>query len=264
MRIGQPLKWYGGKYYLAPKIIALMPKHSLYAEHYFGGGAVLLCKPPSEGEVVNDLHRELINFWRVLQHEESFAQLVRSLQATPHSEEEFARAMESGEQLHEIERARRFFIRARQSYSGNCSTYAGVSKRIRGHKTEASSAWLTAIDGLPAVHARLRGVQVINRDAIDSIRTCDGVETLHYCDPPYLLETRVSGLAYEHEMTTEQHTQLLLRLLECRGKVMLSGYRSTLYDTLLSGWTRHDFTVNSGESRSGRTECLWCNYATQA
>ena len=46
MTLIQPLKWWGGKHYLAPKIIALMPPHLHYVEPYAGGLAVLLEKDP--------------------------------------------------------------------------------------------------------------------------------------------------------------------------------------------------------------------------
>ena len=48
MLLTQPLKWFGGKHYLAPKIIALMPPHLHYVEPFFGGGAVLLARNPED------------------------------------------------------------------------------------------------------------------------------------------------------------------------------------------------------------------------
>ena len=63
-----PLKWHGGKQYLADKIISLMPPHIHYVEPYFGGGAVLFRKDGTgSSEVVNDLNKELSTFWKVLQ-----------------------------------------------------------------------------------------------------------------------------------------------------------------------------------------------------
>jgi DNA adenine methylase len=62
-----PLKWHGGKHYLARRIVALMPRHTCYVEPYGGGLAVLLAKNPEDvSEVVNDLHGGLTHFWRVL------------------------------------------------------------------------------------------------------------------------------------------------------------------------------------------------------
>jgi len=62
-KLTQPLKWHGGKHYLAKAIIELMPPHVHYVEPYFGGGSVLLEKDPvGVSEVVNDRNRELMNF----------------------------------------------------------------------------------------------------------------------------------------------------------------------------------------------------------
>src|SRR5262245_43932807 len=72
-RVPAPLKWHGGKWYLAPKIVELMPSHVHYVEPFAGGLSVLLAKDPDGiSEVVNDIDGQLSNFWRVLQGEEAF------------------------------------------------------------------------------------------------------------------------------------------------------------------------------------------------
>src|SRR5437763_4524339 len=89
-RVHPPLKWHGGKHYLASQIVAFMPPHTHYVEPYAGGLAVLLAKP-CEGisEVVNDLNGDLTNFWRVLQNETLFRRCKRQIQAVPFSEVEW-------------------------------------------------------------------------------------------------------------------------------------------------------------------------------
>ena len=47
MGLTGPLKWHGGKTYLARRIVDLMPRHKTYVEPYCGGAAVLLAKPPT-------------------------------------------------------------------------------------------------------------------------------------------------------------------------------------------------------------------------
>src|SRR4051812_48674523 len=88
--VPKPLKWHGGKDYLAKRIIALMPPHTHYAEAFFGGGSVLLAKDP-EGvsEVANDLNGWLTTFWNVLRNPDQFQQLVRWLEAAPFSDAMF-------------------------------------------------------------------------------------------------------------------------------------------------------------------------------
>lgn len=269
-RVPPPLKWHGGKHYLAPRIVALMPPHTHYVEPYAGGLSVLLAKDPGGvSEVVNDLNRELTNFWRVLQVPRLFEEFLRIEQSTPFSEPEFDW---SGRQPDRVDdtpalAAHAFFVRCRQSRAGQMKDFATLTRnRTRGGMNEQASAWLSAVEGLPEAHARLRRVVILNRDALDVIRQQDGPGTLFYCDPPYLDETRASPDVYAHEMTRGQHQELLLTLTGVRGKFLLSGYRSDLYDVgaYKNGWARHDFDLPNnaagGASKRRMTECVWCNF----
>ena len=75
---------------------------------------------------------------------------------------------------------------------------------------EQASSWLNAIDGLPAVHARLQRVVILNQPALEVLRSQDGPSSCFYCDPPYLPDTRTSKKAFgPFEMTVEQHEELL-------------------------------------------------------
>ena len=84
---------------------------------------------------------------------------------------------------------------------------------------------------------------------------------LVYCDPPYLFETRSSDRdLYEHELTDNQHIELLETLKNLPCMVMVSGYWSELYADHLTGWTA---TSYQSMTRGGTpaTEWLWFNYA---
>src|SRR5262249_60478084 len=103
------------------------------------------------------------------------------------------------------------------------------------------------------------------RPALHLLRQNDGTGTLLNCDPPYPHETRESTKEYgPHEMTEADHQALLNVLLACRGKVMLSGYPSRLYDEALAGWTRHTFDLANhaagGATKGRETEVVWCNF----
>ncbi len=274
--MSQPLKWHGGKGAfngkLAKWIISLMPSHVHYVEPFFGGGSVLLHKDPNGiSEVVNDLNSELMNFWAVLRSSEWFVEFVRCVQAVPFSEAMFdaAKSNEIYAQMASsaVDRAVMFFILCRQSRQGLQKDFATLSRsRTRGGMNEQVSAWLSAVDGLPEVHARLSRVVILNRDALEVIRTQDGPETCFYLDPPYLHETRVTTKDYKHEMDPHEHVILLQELSRIKGKFLLSGYRSGIYDhhAEKNGWTRHDFPiVNNASGKSEKevkTECIWTNY----
>ncbi len=263
----QPIKWHGGKHYLARRIVALMPPHVHYVEHFAGGLAVLLAKDP-EGisEVVNDLDGDLTTFWRVLQHPRQFQEFARVCQATPFSEAEFARAGDGlGEYADPVGRAWAFFVRCRQSLAGRRDTFSGITRtRTRRGMNGETSAWLSAVDGLAAAHDRLRRVLVLNRKALDVIRSQDGPGTLFYCDPPYLPDTRAAAAVYRHEMSAADHRELLAVLRGCRGKVLLGGYPSELYDTALRDWDRHTFDLPNhaagGKAKGRETEVVWANF----
>jgi DNA adenine methylase len=264
-RVSPPLKWHGGKYYLAPKIVALMPLHTHYVEPFAGGLSVLLAKDP-EGvsEVANDLNGHLSNFWRVLQQDESFSRFQRILEAVPFSETEW-RDTEQGESIDSIGRAVRFFIQCRQSLAGRMNSFAPLSRtRTRRGMNEQTSAWLNAVEGLAAAHTRLKRVAILNRDALDVIRQQDGPDTLFYLDPPYLAETRTCDDVYAHEMAVDRHGELLEVICKCAGRVMLSGYPSEMYDSRLRDWTRHKFALPNqavgGSQKRRMTEVVWCNF----
>lgn len=283
----QPIKYFGGKKYLAKDIIALMPPRCKnpnkpapddkgwlhYCEPFFGGGAVLLANDP-EGisEVINDLNGELTNFWRVLQSEDTFQDFHRCVEAMPFSEKEFNDSEAEGLKYRNVGAAINFFIRCRQSLSGRMNGFASITRnRVRRGMNEQVAAWLGDIEGLPDVHARLKRVLILNHDALRVIRQQDGPRTLFYCDPPYLHETRVSKSEYgEFEMTEADHVLLLEVLSGIQGYFLLSGYRSELYDEYANrnGWTRTEFEIANhaagGKEKRRMVECLWRNYNPEA
>jgi DNA adenine methylase len=280
-RLVQPLKWWGGKHYLAEDIIELMPRHLHYVEPYAGGLAVLLEKDPFDqskywgqksyeqgvSEVVNDINRDLTNFLRVLQREDTFAPFYRIIEATPFSQIEWeeAEARQHPIKVPDVEAAVAFFIRGRQSRAGAFKDFATLSRnRTRRQMNEQASAWLSCIEGLPAVSARLRRVVILNQPALEVIRQQDGPGTLFYLDPPYLHETRVSTDTYRYEMTDGDHREMLAVIKQCRGMVMLSGYRNPLYDRELVGWRRQDFRIDNkasgAKTKREMIESVWMNF----
>jgi DNA adenine methylase len=271
-----PLKWHGGKYYLASKIVRLMPPHLHYVEPFFGGGAVLFSRDPDESdrwlfphegvsEVVNDINGLLINFYRVLQDRVSFEAFRRTVEAIPMAREEWEKAHAHTYGNDPVADAIAFFVDCRLSRSGMMNGFTSLTRnRTRRRMNGNVSEWLSAIEGLPGIHRRLRRVFIEKMPAIELINREDTPGTLFYCDPPYLHETRTATDAYAHEMTASEHQELLETLLECKGKVMLSGYPSAAYDSALASWNRHTFELPNnaagGETKRRMTEVLWCNF----
>lgn len=273
----QPIKYHGGKHYLAKRIISLFPRHLHYVEPFFGGGAVLLARdpedealwfPPHKGvsEVANDINGELTNFWRVLRGS-LFPDFQRIVETIPLSRTEYQEFVDNIDEDSDdaLSAAVSFFVRCRQSRAGMMKDFTSITRsRVRRGMNGNVSEWLGAVDGLADVHARLRRVLIENMDAIDLIRREDTEGTLFYCDPPYLPSTRATPNLYAHEMTTEAHVELLETLKACKGKVILSGYPSDLYDSTLDDWRVVDFELPNnaagGESKRRMTERLWLNF----
>ena len=266
-----PLKWHGGKSYLAEWMVSHITPHLHYVEPFAGGLAVLLRKnPEGVSEVVNDLDGGLTNFWRVLRDADDFEEFRRQIDATPFSELEFQAALNSEHDGNQVERAVKFFVSCRQSRQGLRKNFATLSKnRTRRGMNEQVSSWLTAVEGLPEIHARLKRIVIRNDDASTVIRREDSPNTFFYCDPPYLHETRVTTADYQFEMTADDHEQLLTTLSEIEGKFILSGYRSTLYDAFSDryGWRRVDRKIDckasAAKAKPTRVESLWMNYQSE-
>lgn len=267
--ISRPLKWHGGKGAFRGKlskwIISLMPKHIHYVEPFFGGGQVLFYKDPNNiSEVINDINQELMNFWNVLRDINLFEKFKRQVEAVPFSQDMFE--WSKTDSYDYVVRAIKFFIKYRQSRQGLGKDFATLSKnRTRRGMNEQVSSWLSAIDGLPEIHKRLRRVLILNKNAIDVISEQDSSNTLYYCDPTYLQETRNTIDCYEHEMTKQEHEQLLRTLAKIQGKFLLSGYDNNLYEQfrIRYDWKKYEFhIVNNASSKKikdKKIEVIWTN-----
>jgi DNA adenine methylase len=258
------VKWHGGKAYQARAIVSRMPAHTVYVEPYAGGLSVLLNKPRSAREVVGDLNADLIGFYRCLQDHKR--ELLERLGAIPYTPESFAWSLEPGTSDDQVTAAARFIVRHRFSRGGLGKTFAW-SERLRGGQPGDKNAWETIRDKLPKIAERLGGVEIHRGAALELIRLHDGRDTLFYLDPPYLHATRTAHKAYAHEMSSEDHSALLGCITSVQGMVIISGYRSALYDRALAPWERHELEMpnhsGQGKTKERRTEVLWLNPACE-
>lgn len=253
-----PFTYFGGKTLLAPRVVAMFPEHGHYVEPFCGSLAVLLAKPPSRYETVNDIDGELMAFWRVLRDRPY--ELARACALTPHSRAEHGASYKPA--TDELEAARRVWVQLSQGRAG-IRRATGWRHYVRPVGTAPMADYLDGyLERIAPCAERLRRVSLENRPALDVIDRY-GRETgvLLYVDPPYLAETRSSG-SYLHEMGSEQqHRDVAAALAGCRSAVVLSGYPSPLYDALYDGWHRFEISTMTGQggSNQARTEVLWSN-----
>lgn len=256
--------WYGGKYSHLNWLLPLLPKTTHYCEPFGGSAAVLLNRDPSPVETYNDVDSEVVNFFRVLREQKDA--LIEAIGLTPFSHEEFEIAISQPKDISELERARQFFIRARQVRNGLAQTastgrWANCLLTSRAGMGGAVSRWLGSVEGLSEIVQRLLRVQIENAPAIEVIRRYDSPETLFYCDPPYPHDSRRDTQAYAYEMKDEAHRALAQILRNVQGKVALSGYHCDLMDELYGDWQRVEATPkNCMTAKQLRTEVLWVNY----
>ena len=257
--------WYGGKFNHLDWLLPLLPKCHHYCEPFGGSAAVLLNREPSPVETYNDIDGEVVNFFRILRDKKD--ELIQAIALTPFSREEFFFAINCDiGSLSEVERARRFFVRARQARTGLAQTatlgrWANCKNTSRAGMSGVVSRWLGSVEDLPDIALRLLRVQIENRPAIELIKLYDGAGTLFYCDPPYVHDTRGDSKAYGFEMDELEHRQLATVLVNCKGKVAVSGYRCDILDKLYEGWRRFDAPPKHCHSiKKLRQEALWMNY----
>lgn len=257
--------WYGGKYNHLNWLLPLLPETEHYCEPFGGSAAVLINRPPAPVETYNDLDGEVVNFFKVLRNQKD--ELIKAIGLTPFSREEFKRAISSnGEKVSDFERARRFFIRARQTRTGMAQVssegrWAHCLLCSRSGMGAAVSRWLGSVEGLSEIAQRLLRVQIENAPAVEVIKRYDSDKTLFYCDPPYPHETRGDSNMYAYEMSDGEHAELAEVLRNVKGKVALSSYDCKLMDELYAGWNKIEAPSKLAHSvKKPRREILWTNY----
>lgn len=256
--------YFGGKFSWLDQLYGSFPKEFNHLVELFGGSmAVSLNYNGKVIKTANEINSEITNFFQVLRDHED--ELIRSLLFTPCSEQEYNNCWERVD--NPIENARRFYVRARQSFFG-----LGAQKKNKGwHMAksqvncqggETVSRWNNAILKLYEVAEVIRRqMQIINRSYEDVISRLDTETTFFYADPPYPEETRKSKNDYKFEFSIDQHIDLSDRLHKIDGLVMVSSYESKLYDDLYHDWFKTKFPVKKNNIRSGEVqEIIYTNY----
>ena len=260
MKIKAIAPWFGAKRNLAPKIVELLGKHSVYWEPFCGSMAVLLAKPPCVMETVNDIHGDLINLARVIQHEQLALKFYRKLRRTLMHEQIFREAAERcRERGHstnakepDIDRAYDYFVCSwigRNGVAGTAGYNQGYCLRFTSKGGHAATRWKSVVESIPAWRRRLRQVTILQRDAFEIIpRIEDEPKTALYIDPPYIDHEK----DYVNKIEPDDHERLAKMLHRFqKARVVVSYCAHPKLNELYPDWQRYEIVVSKALAHQG-------------
>lgn len=250
------LKYPGSKFRLASWIIDKIPYHEVYLEPYFGSGAVLFQKPISRIETINDLNLDVVNFFKVIRDNPD--EFTRCLRLTPYAREEYERAYIEEAKDDNIERARKFAIKCWFGFGASVRYKNGFRTSQQAMSPDTTKQWNNFIEDIYKGTERLRNCQIESRPALQLLDMYDTSDVFIYLDPPYVPEVR-KKYQYVHEMSKEDHVELLEKIIHHPAKILLSGYDTELYRNYLAKWYVCHRTTQA-ERGILRQEVLWSNY----
>ena len=259
-----PITYYGGKLNMLKHILPLIPKHKIYTEAFFGGGAVFFAKEPVASEVINDINNLAIVFYQTIQTD--FESLKAKIQATIFSRATYTVALTIYRMPHlfsKLQQAWAFYIATNMGFTCQIGSWGfdKYGKRVKAFRNKK-------LIFNPEIAKRLENVQIENNDALKVIQSRDTEGAFHYVDPPYVGDTKIHQGHYEG-YSIQDFTNLLDALSTIKGKFLLSSYPSSILDTYIQkqGWYIKSFDkplsaqkAIAGKKRSRKTEVLVANY----
>lgn len=213
-------------------------------------------KQPAKIETINDLDNNVVNYFKVLRDKRD--ELISALRMTPYAREEYDRAFDVSEQDSDVEKARKFAVKCWMGFGCSNLYKNGFRSSQQSKSPYTTKEWAEIPDRLIAATERIKMAQIEKLPAIELIRRYDTADVFIYADPPYIRSIRKDYI-YHYEMSDDEHIELLETLIKHPGKVMISGYESKLYNSMLSGWRKVQKKTQA-EGGIKRTETLWMNY----
>lgn len=220
-----PFGYPGNKRLSLKHILPLLPYRDGYIEPFGGSASVLLARRPSPFEIYNDRYSGVTAFYRCLANDKLFEQLIDRLNWTVYSREEFVYCMETWENAQDtVERAARWYYVQKYSFGGKGKYYG----RAMNKTGKLSGRIHRSIPDFFPIHERFKTVAVENRNWLEILKDYDNKNHVFYLDPPYVDAYRGT---YKHEMSIDEHRQMLEVIFDMDAFVAVSGYRNSLYDS---------------------------------
>lgn len=208
------LRYPGGKFYGKKHILPFCRiKHNIYIEPFVGGASIFLSKEPAKINWVNDNDSELINFYKIIQNENTrneFLNLIKNEVANKVRHKEILNMKTKNR----VEKAFKYFYLNRTSFSG-------IMHKPRWGYLIGSSVtpdrWKSIVE---PVARKLENVKITNLDFRELFKQIkDNTSTLLYLDPPYF---KASKAIYKNEFSKKDHIDLLKLLMNTKAKFILS------------------------------------------
>jgi DNA adenine methylase len=179
-----PLRYPGGKSRAIKTILPLLPKNfSEFREPFVGGGSVFLAAKQKNGNntefIINDLNYDLYCFWKEAKNNNAalYNETVKIKKNAKDGRVLFDYYRENKDYT-DLERAVRFFVLNRITFSGTVDAGGYSEKAFYGRFTDSS------IERIKPLQEMLQNVSIYNKSYEDIIYA-DGENVFIFLDPPY-------------------------------------------------------------------------------
>lgn len=242
-------------------ILPRIPKHKVYIEPFFGGGAVFFAKPPSEAEVINDTNHMVIIFFEVVKS--NFTELKEKIESTLFSRAVYSVAWAMYRAPHlfgNVQKAWAFFVATQMGFASQIGSW-GYDK----YGKRAKSFQIKAFKFDDSIAERLQATTVECQDACKVISTYDSKDAFHYIDPPYINTHQGHYEGYSES----DYIRLLDTLSNLKGKFLLSSFPSDILSQYITKNDWHSISFEKslsahkskdGSSKPKKIEVLTANY----
>lgn len=237
------LPYYGGKVQLSRELIQYIPNHKHYIEVFAGGLSMFFRKQKTEWSAINDLNRDIANFWLVVGDKYLFEQFTRKVYYASKSRLYYEQIKENIRSdrwfaLPDVDRAFMYYFFIRNSF--NAQINSAFSKDVAG--------WTTHLEQvLRDAAVKFDGVIVENMDykkLVDKYK--EKSNAFWYLDPPYTMADKESyyGINFMESEHAIMRTKMQ-RLHENPSKpnIMISYDNSNEVKRLYDGWYFTEITV---------------------
>ena len=258
--------YYGGKKRLAPWIISHFPKdykNLHYIEPFFGGGAVFFQKERSKLETINDLDKSVFILYDQIKNNPK--ELKEKLELTLYHELENRKAcyevVRNIDKYSDVDVA---LYKLLVLYSSTSCAGHSFGIKVKSTNTPYSKQWINLSDFILPVSKILRPVQIICRDAIETVERFNSEKVLFYLDPPYPGADQNPYLKRNSRFNSDDFNKLLASLRNTKARFLLSCYKKDWMN--FEGFHVYLKDVNikvAASSSQKRQECLVTNFKNE-